>query len=372
MQAALKSWIPYDENHHFPLENIPFGCFHSAGGKIHCCTRIGDSIIDLAALFPKFDGPLFKTLNENVFDSDTLNKFMALGKDFRIEARETIQKLFQGEQANLGDGVVVPVDGAKMAMPVFIRDYTDFYSSKNHAFNVGCMFRGPDNALQPNWTHLPVGYHGRASSIVVDETPIIRPKGQITNDGKTGEWSKCMRLDFELEMGTVIGTGNPLGTPIKVANARDHIFGFCLLNDWSARDIQKWEYVPLGPFGAKNFASTISPWLVTPEALAPFKTPLPAQDPVLLPYLQDNDLSAYDITLEVSIRTPQMGTAWHKLASSNMKHLYYSVSQTIAHHTVTGCNMNTGDMLGSGTISSTEKSGYGSMLELCWAGKEPI
>lgn len=207
---------------------------------------------------------------------------------------------------------------------------------------------------------------------MIDETPIIRPKGQITNDGKTGEWSKCMRLDFELEMGTVIGTGNPLGHPIKVKDARDHIFGFCLLNDWSARDIQKWEYVPLGPFGAKNFASTISPWLVTPEALAPFKTPLPAQDPVLLPYLQDTDLSAYDITLEVSIRTPQMGDKWHLLASSNMKHLYYSVAQTIAHHSVTGCNMNTGDMLGSGTISATEKSGYGSMLELCWAGKEPI
>ena len=256
-------------------------------------------------------------------------------------------------------------------MPVFIRDYTDFYSSKNHASNIGIMFRGKDNALQPNWLHLPVGYHGRASSIVIDGTPITRPKGQKSQDQKTPEWSECKLMDFELEMGTVMGVGNELGTNIKIDNARDHIFGFTLLNDWSARDLQKWEYVPLGPFLAKNFASTISPWIVTPEALAPFKCELPKQEPEVLPYLQDKDLSSYDVNLTVSIKTPKMDD-WHPLAVSNMKYLYYSVAQTITHHSVTGCNMSTGDMLGSGTISGPEKSGYGSMVELCWGGKEPI
>jgi fumarylacetoacetase len=219
---------------------------------------------------------------------------------------------------------------------------------------------------------LPVGYHGRASSIVIDGTPITRPKGQVSNDGVTPEWSECKRLDFELEMGTIIGVGNQLGQPVKVNDAKDHIFGFTMLNDWSARDLQKWEYVPLGPFLAKNFASTISPWVITPEALAPFKCALPAQEPKLLPYLQDSDLSAYDLQLEVSIKTPSMGDDWCVISKSNMKHLYYSVSQTIAHHTVTGCNLSAGDMLGSGTISSPEKEGYGSMVELCWGGKEVI
>jgi fumarylacetoacetase len=219
---------------------------------------------------------------------------------------------------------------------------------------------------------MPIGYHGRASSIVVDGTEITRPKGQVTTDDKTGTWSECKRLDFELEMGTIIGKGNTMGCSVKVKDARDHIFGFTMLNDWSARDIQKWEYVPLGPFLAKNFASTISPWVITPEALEPFKCPLPVQETVLLPYLQDGDLSAYDLNLEVSIRTPAMKDSWDVISRSNMNNLYYSVAQTIAHHTVTGCNLSAGDMLGSGTISSKEKTGYGSMVELCWGGKETI
>ena len=266
---------------------------------------------------------------------------------------------------------IFDADKVEMRMPVFIRDYTDFYSSKNHAFNVGCMFRGPDNALQANWLHLPVGYHGRASSIVVSGTPIRRPKGQVSADKKTPSWSECKRFDLELEMGTFIGTSNNLGDPVTVTDAKDHIFGFCLLNDWSARDLQVWEYVPLGPFNAKNFASTISPWVITPEALAPFKVALPEQDPALLPYLQDDDLSSYDISLDVLIKTPTLSEP-HLMATSNMKYLYYSVAQTVAHHTVTGCNLSTGDLLGSGTISGPEKHQYGSMLELCWGGKEPI
>jgi len=281
---ALKSNIPYDQNNHFPLENIPFGCF-KAGDKVHCCTRIGDKVVDLALLFNKFDGPKFKTLNENVFDQENLNKFAALGKDFRLEARETIQKIFAEGAPAVDEAALHDANAVQHVLPVFIRDYTDFYSSKNHAYNVGVMFRGPDNALQPNWVHVPVGYHGRASSIVVDGTPITRPKGQTSADMKTPGFNACKLLDFELEMGTVLSHGNEHGKPIKIENARDHIFGFTMLNDWSARDIQKWEYVPLGPFLAKNFASTISPWIITPEALSPFKVALPAQDPAVLPYL---------------------------------------------------------------------------------------
>lgn len=317
-------------------------------------------------------------MKENIFDKPNLNDFAALGKEFRIEARETIQKLFSTTNSANADALssaMKDVAGVVMALPVQVRDYTDFYSSKNHAYNVGVMFRGPDNALQPNWTHVPVGYHGRASSIVLDGTPIVRPKGQVSppEGEKNPQWSACKLLDFELEMGTIIGKGNQMGQPIKLKDARDHIFGHCLLNDWSARDIQKWEYVPLGPFLAKNFASTISPWAITPEALAPFKLALPEQDPALLPYLKDDDLSAYDVQLQVAIKTEKMADGeWHVLTNSNMKYLYYSVAQTVTHHAVTGCNLGTGDLLGSGTISAPEKTGYGSMLELCWKGTEPI
>ena len=376
--APLKSWITYDADDHFPLENIPFGVFvNPTTGKPSCCTRIGGTIIDLAVLEHErlFDGPIFSVMDHHVFCEDTLNEFMAEGKDARIEARQTLQSLFAEGSTKLKDSVkkqaLFDAGRAEMRLPVFIRDYTDFYSSKNHAYNVGVMFRGPDNALQPNWLHLPVGYHGRASSIVVSGTQIRRPKGQVSADKLNPTWSQCNRLDLELEMGTYIGKANKLGEPIKVNDAKDHVFGYCLLNDWSARDLQVWEYVPLGPFNAKNFASSVSPWVITPEALAPFKTPLPAQQPALLPYLQDEDLSAYDISLEMLIQTPQMKEP-HLLATSNMKHLYYSVAQTIAHHSVTGCNMSVGDMLGSGTISGTEKSQYGSLVELCWGGKEPI
>ena len=377
MQAlAMKSFIEYDGESHFPLENIPFGCYKSASGKNHCCTRIGDKIIDLADIFSYFDGPLFKTLTENIFDKENLNDFAALGVGFRVEARETIQKLFSETNAANKDalaGAVKDVAGCEMVMPVFIRDYTDFYSSKNHAYNIGVMMRGKDNALQPNWTHLPVGYHGRASSIVIDGTPITRPKGQLSppEGEKQPSFNACRLLDFELEMGTVIGMGNKLGQPVKLKDAGNHIFGHCMFNDWSARDIQKWEYVPLGPFLAKNFASTISPWIITPEALAPFKVALPAQDPAMLPYLKDDDLSSYDVQLQVALKSSTMDE-WHVITNSNMKHLYYSVAQTVTHHTVTGCNLNPGDMFGTGTISATEKSGYGSMMELSWRGSEPI
>lgn len=233
------------------------------------------------------------------------------------------------------------------------------------------MFRGPDNALQPNWLHLPVGYHGRASSVVLSGTDVRRPKGQVSADKVTPTWSECKRLDFELEVGAFIGKGNELGTPIKVSQAADHIFGLCILNDWSARDLQVWEYVPLGPFNAKNFASTISPWVVTMEALEPFKVNLPEQDPQPLPYLREEQPYSYDINLEVSLKSPTMD-GFHSITLSNFKYLYWSINQQLTHHTETGCNMNVGDLLGSGTISGTEKSEYGSMLELTWGGKDKI
>jgi len=272
---------------------------------------------------------------------------------------------------NLKESALFDAKDAKMQMPMFIRDYTDFYSSFNHAYNIGVMVRGHDNAIQPNWRHLPVGYHGRASSIVVDGTPIMRPRGQVSADKVTPTWSACKRMDFELELGTIIATGNEMGHPIKVNDAKDHIFGYVLLNDWSARDLQVWEYVPLGPFNAKNFGSTISPWVITPEALAPFKVSMPVQEPELLPYLKDNDLSSYNVDLKVKLKTPKM-EEYTDLSTSNTKYLYFSVAQTIAHHTVTGCNFSTGDMLGSGTISGPEKHERGSIMELCWGGKEPI
>jgi len=259
----------------------------------------------------------------------------------------------------------------QMVLPCFIRDYTDFYSSKNHAHNIGVMFRGIDNALQPNYLHLPVGYHGRASSIVKSGTEITRPKGQtlLTPDAKVPTFNPSRLMDMEIEMGTFIGKGNKLGEPIHINKAQDHIFGHCLLNDWSSRDIQKWEYVPLGPFLAKNFASTISCWIITPEALAPFKVDLPAQEPELLPYLKAKEVTAYDIDIQAHFRCEELKGNWHTISKTNMKHLYYSAAQTVAHHAATGCNMSAGDMLGSGTISAPERSGYGSLVELCWGGK---
>ena len=345
---------------------------------MHCCTRIGDTVIDLSILEHErllSEGPVMANVDHHVFCEKTLNKFMDLGKAAKLEVRAALQEIFAVGSTKLSDALkracMFPANEVSMRMPVFIRDYTDFYSSYAHAYNVGVMIRGVDNAIQPNWLHLPVGYHGRASSIVLSGTPVRRPKGQVSADKVTPTWSPCNRMDLELEMGTFIGKANAMGDPIPVNEAREHIFGFCLLNDWSARDLQVWEYVPLGPFNAKNFASSISPWVVTPEALAPFKVSLPAQNPALLPYLQDNDLSSYDVNLEICIKTATMD-APHTISTSNLKYLYYSVPQTIAHHTVTGCNMSVGDMLGTGTISGPDKSQYGSLLELCWGGRDEI
>lgn len=256
-------------------------------------------------------------------------------------------------------------------MPVFIRDYTDFYSSKNHAMNMGIMFRGKENALMPNWVHIPIGYHGRASSVVVSGTDYIRPKGQVSADKINPTWSKCNRLDYEIEMGFIVGKGNKLGHPVKITEAADHIFGLVIVNDWSFRDMQVWEYLPLGPFDGKNFCTTISPWIVTMEALEPFKVPLAEQDPRPLDYLYEKDLYSYDIKLETSIKT-EKATHYQKLVTSNLKYLYWSMNQQLTHHAVTGCNLSVGDLLASGTISGVEKHEFGSLTELTWGGKEKI
>lgn len=369
--GPLQSSIEYTPDHHFPLENIPFGVFQSPEGP-HCCTRIGDQLIDLAVL--ESHGLLNTS---GLFNQPNINKFVSAGSETWHSVRVTLQKLFsKGDetlmQTAFKDNYLFNSNEVKMLLPIQIGDYTDFYSSKNHAYNVGVMVRGPDNALQPNWLHLPVGYHGRASSVVVSGTDVIRPKGQVSADNKTPSWSVCKRLDFELEVGAVVGKSSVQGHPVKVVNAPDHIFGFTLLNDWSARDIQFWEYVPLGPFNAKNFATTISPWIVTCEALEPFKVLLPEQkEPEPLPYLRYPGNYSYDVQLDVLLK-PEKSDAADVISRSNFKYMYWSAHQQLAHHTVTGCNLNVGDLLGSGTISGTDKGSYGSLLELCWGGKEPI
>ncbi|MFO7608298.1 MAG: fumarylacetoacetase, partial [Candidatus Krumholzibacteriia bacterium] len=268
--------------------------------------------------------------------------------------------------------VLLPKDGVVMHLPVLTRDYTDFYSSREHATNVGIMFRGQENALMPNWLHLPVGYHGRASSLVVSGTPIVRPRGQTRPaDDEPPVFGPSRLLDFELEMGFYVGGGNPLGEPVAADRAADHIFGLVLVNDWSARDIQKWEYQPLGPFNAKNFATSCSPWVVTLDALAPFRCPAPAQDPEPLPYLREGDRHTYDIRLEVQVRAEGAAEGL-RVTASNFRHLYWTMAQQLAHHTVTGCNLGTGDLLATGTISGPDEGSRGSLLEITWRGTEPV
>jgi fumarylacetoacetase len=303
---------------------------------------------------------------------------MSLGRDFCHSVRIEIRNLLDEDNPVLRDNkdlrneCLIPKEECEMCMPVEIGDYTDFYSSKEHATNVGIMFRGKENALMPNWLHLPVAYHGRSSSVVISGTDVIRPKGQTkADDAELPSFGPTNLLDFELEMGFFIGTGNKLGEPVPVENAADHIFGMVLVNDWSARDIQKWEYVPLGPFLSKNFATSISPWVVTLDALEPFKTKRTDQVPEPLPYLRSRGDFAYDIKLEVTLKTGKSDLSFI-ISKSNFQNLYWDICQQLAHHTVTGCNMRTGDLLASGTISGAEKDSYGSLLELTWRGTEPI
>jgi len=373
----LKSWIDVAKGSDFPIQNLPFGMIRPQNGDPRPATRIGDTAIDLSVLadFGYFDHLEIDDLS--VFYQPVLNPLIALGKPMWSGIRKSLSELFRLNNTDLQQDeearnlALIPINQVKMEMPVAVGDYTDFYSSIEHATNVGVMFRDPANALFPNWKHLPVGYHGRSSSIVVSGTNIHRPKGQTTINGASSPvFGPSKLVDFELEMAFITGKESKLGESIPIEQTEEYIFGMVLFNDLSARDIQKWEYVPLGPFLAKSFGSVISPWIVTMEALQPFRVEGPKQDPPVLPYLKSEGKDNYDIQLEVSL-TPDNG-AETTLCRSNYKYLYWSVKQQLAHQTVNGCNIRIGDMYGSGTISGPSPDSYGSMLELSWQGTKPI
>jgi len=377
---TLRSFVEVAPGSHFSIQNLPYGVFRPApGAPTRVGVAIGEKVLDLSVIADRglFPGP--ELIATRVFQEPTLNRFMAMGPAAWREARQAITGLLRHDQPTLRDDPALrdaalhPMSAVEMVLPARIGDYTDFYSSREHATNVGTMIRGADNALQPNWLHLPVGYHGRSSSVVVSGTPVRRPRGQLKPpDGDRPIHAPCRLMDFELEMGFFVGPGNPLGDPIPVDKTPEHIFGMVLVNDWSARDIQTWEYVPLGPFLAKNFATSISPWVVTMDALAAFRTAGPAQnDPEPLPYLRSTDSDAYDIQLEVRLQSAGM-SAPATIATSNFRYMYWSIYQQLAHHTVGGCNARPGDLMASGTISGPEKHERGSMLELSWRGSEPV
>lgn len=372
----LKSWIDVDPNSDFPIQNIPFGVMTTEGDTPRVATRIGDKVIDLKVLF---DLGYFYDLHfgQADFDTSSLNNMMRGGKEGTRALRNRISELFESSNEDLKlnenhiQQALYNADEVEMLIPINVGDYTDFYSSEQHAYNVGCMFRDPNNALLPNWKHIPVGYHGRASSIVISGTPFHRPKGQQKpQEDQPPVFGPCKLLDFELEMAFVTFEGKPLGDSISTKEADDYIFGMCLFNDWSARDIQKWEYVPLGPFLAKNFASHVSPWIVTLDALEPFRVSGPNQDPKVLPYLEYEGDKHIDINLEVAI-APESGDE-KVVCHSNYRHMYWNMNQQLAHHTVNGCNIKAGDMMASGTISGGEEGMYGSMLEITWKGTKPV
>ena len=369
----MKSWLKVSSKSDFSIYNLPFGIFSTNKKNKRIGVAIGDHVIDLHAC-NSLD--LFKHLNieSHVFKNSFLNNFIELGKGITSKVREILQSELTNDNSLIkhNSNCIIPIDSVEMHLPVNIGDYTDFYSSIEHASNIGSMFRDPSNPLLPNWKHLPVGYHGRASSIIVSGKNIHRPKGQIMPlDSETPIFSSSNRVDFELEMGYIIGKNSSLGSSISTTNSQDYIFGKVLFNDWSARDIQKWEYVPLGPFLGKSFASSISPWVVTMEALDPFRVSGPIQEPNVLDYLKFDGLKNYDINLSVSI-TPEDSNIESIVCNSNFKYMYWNMNQQIAHHTVNGCNLNVGDMMASGTISGHTKDSYGSMLELSWGGKNPI
>lgn len=371
----LKSWVPVPSGSDFPIQNLPFGVFKTPGLTPRLCTAIGTQVADLQVLA---EHGFFDDLQVQleVFSQPAINDFMALGKSKVRAVRDRLSEILDDDledwdASQLAGYFLHRQDSVEMLLPVEVGDYTDFYSSREHATNIGTMFRGKEHALMPNWLHLPVGYHGRASSIVVSGTPIHRPLGQqLPKDADQPVFGASKLLDFELEMGFVVGRSTQLGNRVTVDEAEDYIFGLMLFNDWSARDIQKWEYVPLGPFLGKSFASTISPWIVTLDALEPFRTAGPEQSPPPLPYLRASGNHSFDIQLSMGIQ-PE-GSAEKVVCTSNFKYLYWNMAQQLAHHTVNGCNLNVGDIMASGTISGPEPSAYGSMLELTWRGTKPI
>ncbi len=373
---ALTTWAEVPTNSDFPIQNIPFGVVCPKGGPARPATRIGDQVVDLKVLWEK--GLLKDTgLPDPVFHAQDLNPLLMEGKAGTRRLRQRLSDLLSRDNAELRDDpatrklALVPLTDVEVLLPVSIGDYTDFYSSKEHATNVGTMFRDPKNALLPNWSHLPVGYHGRSSSIIPSGEPIRRPMGQTRpDDSQPPVFGPSGQLDFELEVGFITYQGKALGERISTEEADDHIFGMVLFNDWSARDLQKWEYVPLGPFLAKNFGSSMSCWIVTLDALEPFRTPGPVQEPAVLPYLRYKGDKNLDIALEVAIAPENAGETI--VCRSNHKYLYWNMEQQLAHHTVNGCNIRAGDLLASGTISGPTTDSYGSMLEIAWKGTKPV
>ena len=375
---ALRSFVEVLPDSDFPIQNLPFGVFQPKQDKPRVGVAIGDRVVDLSALeeLGHFQSPEFQ--GRKVFSEESLNSFLALGRPAWRKTREVLQHLLAADAPILRDdpvirGRVFHAQGdVVMKLPARIGNYTDFYSSYHHAHNVGTMLRGPENALMPNWKWLPVAYHGRASSVVISGTDVRRPSGQIKPpDASEPMFSASKSLDYELEMAFLIGPGNSLGAPVPIDRAMDHIFGLVLMNDWSARDIQAWEYQPLGPFLAKNFCTSISPWVVTLEALEPFRKPLPPQDPAPLPYLRAKNDFTFDIQLEARLQALSM-KAPHVITRTNFQNLYWSISQQLAHHTITGCNLEPGDLLASGTISGATDESRGCMLELTWRGANPL
>lgn len=372
------SYIEVSPDSDFSLQNLPYGVFSTSENPQHRIgVAIGDLILDLSKVKHLFTGPELHD-KQDVFAAPTLNALMALSRPAWQEARATLQSLLSSEDCllqgtKLAETAFIGMESAEMHLPADIGDYTDFYSSRDHATNVGTMFRGKENALMPNWLHLPVGYHGRASSVVVSGTPIRRPNGQTRpDDTKPPVFGPCKLMDFELEMAFFTGGPcNKLGDTISAANAHENIFGMVLMNDWSARDLQKWEYVPLGPFTAKNMGTSISPWVVTMEALMPFVVDNPVQEPVPFPYLHHEDPYTFNVNLEVAIKPAGTKTA-STVCQSNYCNMYWTPKQQLAHHTVTGCNIRPGDLLASGTISGAEPETFGSMLELSWRGSREV
>lgn len=372
---SLKSWIDVPANSDFPIQNLPFGIFKTQKKSPRAGVAIGNHILDLhavqkAGLLKELDLP------KKIFKGPALNPFFALGRKKVGTVRQAVSKLLRDSaneevQKTIRKKALYKMEEAEMLLPVKVNNYTDFYSSEDHARNVGTMFRDPDNALFPNWKHLPVGYHGRASSIVASGTPIHRPLGQRKGpDDPKPVFGPSQRLDFELEVAFITCGENPLGKRISTAEAEDYIIGFVLFNDWSARDIQVWEYVPLGPFLAKNFGSSVSPWVVTLDALEDFRVPGPVQDPEPFDYLKYEGKHHYDIDLSMAIQ-PE-GSEEKVVCNSNFRYMYWNVVQQLAHHTVNGCNIQVGDMYASGTISGPKEESFGSMLEIAWKGTKPV
>nr|GEV09389.1 fumarylacetoacetase [Tanacetum cinerariifolium] len=375
----MKSFIQVKPESHFSIHNLPYGVFkHSGNASPRPGVAIGDYVLDLSEIHSAglFDGPLISA--SDCFHQSNLNMFLELGRPAWKEVRAALQKLLSADEpalqnnASLSKKALLPMDEVEMLLPVAIGDYTDFFSSKHHAKNCGIIFRGADTPMNPNWFQLPIAYHGRASSIVISGTDIIRPRGQGHPAGDSPPYfGPSRKLDFELEMAAVVGPGNELGKPIDVNEAADHIFGVVLMNDWSARDIQAWEYVPLGPFLGKSFGTTISPWIVTLDALEPFACDAPKQIPQPLPYLAEKISKNYDISLEVWIK-PAGEEDSFTVTKSNFNHLYWTITQQLAHHTVNGCNLRPGDLFGTGTISGPESESYGCLLELTWNGTKEL